>query len=101
VLAVSNYLLDPRLREGEPVRCPRYAALMAAARRHHGRINVAVLEQVLHAARMEGLNLQAVVFEPARMKMHLSANRVPASAGPYATFDVRGLFDAPRAAASE
>jgi len=101
VLAVSNYLLDPGLRKGDPVQCPRYAALMDAASRHRGRINVSVLEEALDAARWEGLNLQAVVFEPTTMKMHLSANRVPASAGPYATFDLRELFETPRAIAPE
>jgi len=97
VLAVSNWLFDPELRSGGPPQCDRYDALMDAASRHRGRIDVAIVEEALNAARWEGLNLQAVVFEPAKMLMHLSANRVPASAGPYATFDLRELFETPPA----
>ena len=93
VLAASNYFRTPELRT-HPDACKRYRALTEAAKKHYGAVDVEVMKKALYAARLRGINLQAVVFEPAAMKMHLSINRVPASAGPYATLDVRKLLAA-------
>lgn len=90
VLAVTNtFLTDLR---AAPMHCPRYDALLGAARDNRGRMGVAEMQAALHAALLPGLNLQAVVFEPAAMRVHVSINRLPASAGPYETLDLRELF---------
>lgn len=90
-LATSNHFrtrsLCARLEN-----CPRYNALAACAGAAFGRLDVPAVEGALHGAREEGLNLQAVVFEPDAMVMHLSVNRVPASGGPYAAFDLKKFF---------
>ena len=46
-------------------------------------------------ARRPDSNLQATIFEPAKMRMHVSINRVPATAGPYVVLDLATLFAAP------
>lgn len=91
VLAATNYFLKPLLRDSA-VRCGRRQSLLAAARRCRGRMNAEEMTAALHDARIDKLNLQAVVFEPGAMRMHVSINRIPASAGPYVTFDLRELF---------
>ncbi|MFH1733007.1 MAG: C45 family peptidase [Planctomycetota bacterium] len=90
VLAASNHFRTPELRARE-VACERYATLIAAAEKNHGAFDVELMKKTLHAARIRGLNLQAAVFEPAAMTMHVSVNRSPAAAGPYAAFDVKKL----------
>jgi hypothetical protein len=55
-------------------------------------MNVRRMKRALHAARIATMNLQAVVLEPAAMRMHVSINHVPASAGPYVALDLRALF---------
>jgi len=91
VLAVSNYFLTPDLR-AMPMACPRYEGLLSAARRNRSRMTVEAMEAALYDAHVPGLNLQAVVFEPAAMRIHVSINRQPASAGPYESLDLRELL---------
>jgi hypothetical protein len=90
-VAVSNHFRTPALCRHLPA-CERLAGLEAFAEEHRGRFDVPLMEQALFGARIPDLNLQAAVFEPARMRMHVSLNRVPASAGPYVAFDLRELF---------
>lgn len=90
VLAASNHFRTPELRARE-VACERYATLIVTAEKNYGAFDVELMKKTLHAARIRGLNLQAVVFEPAAMKMHVSVNRTPAAAGPYTVFDVTKL----------
>jgi acyl-CoA:6-aminopenicillanic acid acyl transferase len=90
-LAASNFFVTPGLCSKE-VNCPRRAGLLKAAKDKAGKFDVEAMKEALHAARLKDINLQAVVFEPAAMKMHLSINRIPASGGPYTTFDLRKLF---------
>lgn len=91
LLVGSNYFRAEGMAY-RPVRCPYYEALAGAGQAHYGKLDVPLLEQALHEARRAGMNLQAVVFEPAKMVMHLSANKAPASAGPYRTYDLEALF---------
>ena len=90
ILAVSNSFRTPDLRANQ-VLCERYMALVAAASDHYGTFDAELMQRTLHAARIRTLNLQAAVFEPAAMRLHVSVNRSPASAGPYTAFDVREL----------
>ena len=92
VLAAANdWLAHPAMVPPRP--CGRYQALLTAAERGRGHMTAADVGKALHAARIPNMNLQAIVFEPAAMKMHVSINRVPASAGPYVTLDLKGLFE--------
>jgi hypothetical protein len=87
VLTTSNWFTTPAMWD-EPFRCRREAALLAAAKAGRGKLTVVSVQKALHAARMQGINLQAVVFEPEARKMHVSMNRTPASAGPYREFNL-------------
>ena len=107
-LAMSNFFRDPALAAGGAAPyCERYESLLASAADREGRFSVEDMETALHRARLrygpkrKDLNLQCVVFEPEAMRMHLSLNRVPASAGPFSTVDLNALFDAPREASGE
>lgn len=91
VLAASNSFRTPDLR-AKDVSCKRYAALMTAVSEADGAFDVERMKKALYAARIKSLNLQAIVFEPAAMRMHVSLNQTPASEGPYTTFDVRKFF---------
>jgi hypothetical protein len=75
---------------GSAASCPRYDALMLRA--CGGMIDAPAMQSALYEARIDGLNIQAVVFEPEKMLMRVSINRVPASAGPYKTLDLKALF---------
>ncbi|HUS47856.1 MAG TPA: C45 family peptidase [Phycisphaerae bacterium] len=97
ILAASNYFLTPRLRTKQS-RCRRYDSLLAAARKHRGQMTVEKMTEALYEARVQGLNLQAVVFEPTAMRMHVSINHMPAAKGPYVQFDLKKLFAQPPSA---
>jgi len=94
VLASSNYF-NTQLA-ARPHACPRYESLISAAAAHPAPMTVEQMESALYGARMRGLNLQAVVFEPAALKMHVSINRLPAAAGPYVPLELTPLFATPR-----
>jgi hypothetical protein len=93
LLAASNHFRTPLLYAQE-VSCPRYKSLMEDGRAAQGAMSVEQMKAALYRARVEKLNLQAVVFEPAAMRMHVAVNRVPASAGPYVEVDLQRLFAA-------
>ena len=90
-LAASNHFRTEWLREYEE-HCHRYESLISSPQ--NGPLGVAQMEKALYDARMKGLNVQAVVFEPAARRMHVSINHAPASAGPYITLDREVLFGA-------
>jgi len=102
-VAVSNYFLARDLRRSKPS-CARYDVLVGAAEEHYGKFTVSEMKAALYDARMAWLNLQAVIFEPSKSRMHVSINRIPASKGPFHEFDLKRLFDdsgAPPAAPSD
>lgn len=71
--------------------CVRYDKLLAAGRASGGAMTVEQMKQALWAARGKD-NVQAVVFEPSRLRMHVSINHFPASGGPYIVLDLHDLF---------
>jgi len=92
VLACSNgFLLETMAARPRP--CPRYDRLLEAGNAHRGDMTVERMEKALFASRIPNINIQAFVFEPGKMRMHVSVNRNPASAGPYVPIDVRKLFE--------
>jgi predicted choloylglycine hydrolase len=91
-LAASNYFRDSALQVRK-VDCPRYSSLVGSVKQNYGKYDVATMENALYRARINNLNLQAVVFEPEKMLMHVAMNSRKAAAGPYITFDVRKLLN--------
>ncbi|MBM4030938.1 MAG: hypothetical protein FJ291_04035 [Planctomycetes bacterium] len=91
ILAVSNHFLSQALAS-YPSRCARYDSLMRSAEGNFGGHDVEKMKEALFAAKIEGWNLHSVIFEPAKKCLHVSMNRQPASAGPYATFGVDALI---------
>ena len=92
VLAAANDFREHPARI-DPGRCARYDTLVHAAAGSRGPVTVERMKKALFSARMLTLNIQATVFEPAAMRMHVSINRKPAAAGPYETFDVHALLE--------
>jgi len=92
VLAATNYFYASGMFENH-VNERRFANLMMLSKKYHGELNLEHLQEAMHSARQLNENLQCVLFEPAKMKMHVSMNRVPASAGPFTEFDVKKLLN--------
>jgi hypothetical protein len=96
-LIATNYFHTPELagdhhRAARADACQRYQRLAVGRYAARNVMSVADLKHALHRTRVKMLNLQAVVFEPAAMRMHVSINRLPASAGPYTLLDVGRLL---------
>lgn len=91
VLAATNYFISSGMFKRH-VNEQRFANLMLISKKYHGEFNLNHLQEAMHAARQLNENLQCVLFEPGKMKMHVSMNRVPASEGPFTPFDVNKLF---------
>jgi predicted choloylglycine hydrolase len=96
VLVATNHFLSPELRRRE-VADARFDSLLAAGRQHRDDMTVEQMKKALWDARRPESNLQATIFEPARMRMHVSINRMPATAGPYVALDLTKLFAEPPA----
>ena len=90
LLVATNHFRTEAL-QAYPERCQRYDRLTANG---HDAITMTVadMKRALHRNRVRLMNLQAVVFEPAAMRMHVAVNRLPASAGPYVTLDLADLL---------
>ena len=101
VLASTNYFFSSGMFKEPELDDARFANLMLTAKKYYGEFNLEHLKEAMHAARQPRENLQCVLFEPAAMKMHVSMNRVPASAGPFTTFDINVLLDDTRSIASQ
>jgi len=91
VLAASNYFYSPGMFE-ETVTDERFTQLMLEARDNYGTFNFGNLKKAMHAARKPRENLQCILFEPAKMQIHVSMNRVPATKGPFIPLDVKKLL---------
>lgn len=94
VLAASNHFRVRGMYD-QPERCPRYEALDRAGHDAAGRMSVADMCKALAASKLNGLNLQAIVFEPAARRFHISMNRNPAADGPYQEIEMRRLLEVP------
>ncbi len=90
-VCVSNHFRSPSLRDFE-IDCPRYNVMMDDIVQNSGKITVPVVQNILYDASLRRINIQAIVVEPARKKLYLSMNRVPASKGPYTEIDAAKLF---------
>lgn len=91
VLASSNYFYSPQLYN-KPEIDKRFACLMLNARDFYGEFTVDRLQKAMYDARVPNKNLQCVIFDPSRMYMHVSMNKVPASKGPFTAIDINALI---------
>lgn len=91
VLAASNFFYSSGMfSHTETDR--RFSDLMLMAKENYGNFNLNILQKAMHKARKPNQNLQCVLFEPVRMKMHVSMNKVPASEGPFTELDITELL---------
>ena len=91
VLAATNFFLSPGLyKKYEP--CDRFATLMLSAKEHYGQFSVENMKEAMYRARRKGENLQCILFEPAKQKLYVSINKVPASKGPFTEFDLKKML---------
>ena len=90
VLVSTNHFLKPPVVRPEDSGV-RYDTLLTAGFASHGTMSVEQMKQALWASRGK-LNVQAVVFEPSRLRMHVSINHDPAAGGPYLMLDLHDLF---------
>lgn len=92
VLAATNHFVSSGMFK-KPFVCPRFQSLMMSAKNNYGKFNLDNMKEAMYLARQHGKNLQCVLFEPAKYKMYLSMNKIPASEGPFFEIDVRELFN--------
>jgi hypothetical protein len=88
---VTNHFKDSALAAFESD-CPRYNSLSSNTSANNGKITVPLVQRFLDDASIRRINIQAIVVEPARNKLYLSMNNVPASDGPYIEIDAARLF---------
>ncbi len=79
-VAVTNHFDPDRYPRG------RYKKLIAAGRK--GGLGIADLERVLQDVALGDLNVQAVVFEPKKLTVHLATRSRPAARGPFYQLDL-------------
>jgi hypothetical protein len=79
-VAVTNHFDPDKRPKG------RYAKLIKAAKK--GGLGVADLKQVLKDVALGDLNVQAVVFEPGKLTVHLATRSRPAAKGPFLKLDL-------------
>jgi isopenicillin-N N-acyltransferase like protein len=91
ILAASNYFYSEKMYKNFD-NDPRYSLLMIKARDNYGMFNLDHLQEAMHDARKPNQNLQCVLFDPARKIMYVSMNKVPASRGPFFSFDLIKLI---------
>lgn len=92
VLAATNFFFSTGMFT-KHVNEQRFANLMQLSKKYHGDFDIDKLKEAMHSARQLNENLQCVLFEPEAMRMHVSMNKVPASAGPFTVFDVNVLLN--------
>jgi len=71
----------------------RYSILQNEVNTHYGNFTVDRMKSVMYEIRgRKRRNLQCVIMEPSRMRLHISINKIPASKGPFKEFDAMELF---------
>lgn len=74
-------------------KCRRYDSLVSDVKSNIGKFDVEVMKKALYNARIPGINVQAVIFEPASKTAYISINKEPAAGGPYRKFDIMALIN--------
>ena len=71
--------------------CWRYDRLI---RRNDGKLAVKDVAEMLHSVNQRSHTLQAMIFEPADMKMHVAIGKAPVTARPMKKLQLHSLFGA-------
>jgi len=79
-VAVTNHFDPDKHPKG------RYKKLIAAGKK--GGLDVSKLQQVLKNVALGDMNVQAVVFEPGKLTIHLATRSRPAAKGPFHRLDL-------------
>jgi len=92
ILGSTNFFHNENLSvEYEPDK--RYSILQNEVNTHYGNFTVDRMKSVMYEIRgRKRRNLQCVILEPSRMRLHISINKIPASRGPFKEFDAIELF---------
>ncbi len=81
-VAVTNWRNEDRLGKARP----RFASLCQAARQ--GALDGKGLQEILAAVALDKLNIQAVVLEPAGLKVQVAGGSLPAAGGTFRDLDL-------------
>jgi len=90
-IAASNHFRLPQMAEAIPG-CDRYASIVVALEGVEKTIDTEVAQSILGDSIIQGLNIQAAIFEPGKMRFKVSVNKIPAAPGPYTAFDLSTLL---------
>jgi hypothetical protein len=69
--------------------CGRFRALAEFCERRRGKIDVPLLKNALHRVNQGMISVQSMIFEPAALRLHLSMGVLPATRGPFRSFDFK------------
>jgi hypothetical protein len=95
--ACTNHFCSAALKPARPVDVMRTFGRFASLERVRSRpdpVRPEDLRRELDAVNLGDLTLQTMVFEPATLRLHLSAGTLPASRGPLRTLDLAPLLKA-------
>lgn len=87
-LACTNHFRSEKLARSKF--CLRYAAL--ASQNGDRKLSVAGVGKIMHKVNQGNWTMQTMVFEPARLRLHLSIGSGPTSARPLTTLEVSKLL---------
>lgn len=71
----------------------RYSILLSEARKNYGNLDVDLFKAIMSKASQRKKNVQCVIFEPSKMTLYVSMNKVPASDGPFNRIDAAEFFE--------
>jgi hypothetical protein len=91
--------LEPLVRVNLFESSEHFETLAAVAARR-GKLGPFDLQLGLHSVCDPEMTMQTMVFEPRRLRLHLSIGKVPSSAGPMRVLDLGSLLGEPRASGS-
>jgi len=89
LFATNHHRTGP---EGPP-RCRRYAVLEKYSRERKRPVDEEVLKRALLAVDQDLLTLQAMIFDPLALRIHLAVGRVPATRSDYKVLDFAKLLE--------
>lgn len=87
-LSCTNHFRTDKLSRS--IRCRRYAKL--ASNNGSKKLSVSDVGKIMHSVNQGDWTMQTMVFEPTRLRLHLSIGSGPASARPLKTLELAELF---------
>jgi hypothetical protein len=93
ILASTNFFHSSKLINSSPLKPDkRYSIILNEVKNNYGNLSLEKIKLIMHKARKRKTNIQCVIFEPVKLKMHVSMNQRPASKGPFTIIDVKSLL---------